>query len=247
MAEIYRHPVLITGSSRGIGRSIAIAFAKEGYPVIITAQKSKKRLEELQQYIQKQFHVQCMTFLGDLGQFETVQNLFRQIEEHYEGIEILVNNAGISHIGLLSHMNVEEWQTLLATNLSSYFYCCKLAIPYMVSKKHGRILNISSVWGNTGASCEAAYSATKGAINAMTKALGKELAPSGIQVNAIACGVIDTEMNQFLDDEERKSLMNEIPIGRFANPDEVAQLAVQLIHTSPYMTGQVITFDGGWL
>lgn len=247
MSIFHNKAVLVTGSSRGIGRAIAVQFAKEGYPVIITAKKSQEKLLELQQYIETNFHVSCMAFLGDLGYFENVQKLFSQIDETFDGIEILVNNAGISHIGLLSHMDIAMWDELLRTNVSSYFYCCKLAIPYMVAQKAGKIINISSVWGNAGASCEAAYSASKGAINAFTKALGKELAPSNIQVNAVACGVIDTEMNQFLDDDERRFLMEDIPSGRFADPDEVAEFVIQLAKANSYLTGQVITFDGGWI
>lgn len=247
MSTLHHRPVLITGSSRGIGRSIATAFAKEGYPVILTGKNSKKQLEQLKQSLEKAYHVPCMAFLGDLGDFATVQQLFTQIEERFGSIEILVNNAGISHIGLLSDMTIEQWNNLMQTNLSSYFYCCKLAIPYMVSRKQGKIINISSVWGNAGASCETAYSASKGAVNALTKALGKELAPSNIQVNAVACGVIDTEMNQFLNEEERQTLMDEIPAGKFATADDVAQFVLQLVKANNYLTGQVITFDGGWI
>ncbi len=247
MSTIHNYPVLITGSSRGIGRSIAKAFAKEGYPVIITGRKSEEKLMELKQSIEEAYHVPCMAFLGNLGDYETVKQLFSQIDKTFGGIEILVNNAGISHIGLLSDMNVEQWNELIQTNISSYFYCSKLAIPYMVSRKQGKIINISSVWGNVGASCEAAYSASKGAVNSLTKALGKELAPSNIQVNAVSCGVIDTEMNQFLDKDERDALMEEIPAGYFASPDDVAQFVVQLAQANHYLTGQVITFDGGWI
>lgn len=246
MSCIHTHPAVITGSSRGIGRSIALAFAREGYPVVITGRKSEQQLQQLQQEIIETYHVPCMAFLGDLGCPEQVEELFSQINQRFGGVEILVNNAGISHIGLLSDMTFEEWNTIIQTNISSYFYCCKMAIPSMVSRKKGRIINISSVWGNVGASCEAAYSATKGAVNSLTKALGKELAPSNIPVNAIACGVIDTEMNQFLDEEERAALMDEIPAGRFAHPDDVASLVLQLCKADSYLTGQVITFDGGW-
>lgn len=246
MSALHKYPVLITGSSRGIGRATALKFANEGYPVILTGNHSKEKLFELQQYIIETFHVPCMAFLGNLGCFETVQELFTKIEATFGGIEILINNAGISHIGLLSDMEIEEWDNLLQTNISSYFYCCKLAIPYMVARKYGKIINISSVWGNVGASCEVAYSASKGAINALTKALGKELAPSNIPVNAVACGVIDTDMNQFLDEEERLALMEEIPSGRFAKSEEVADFIFQLTQTNHYLTGQVITFDGGW-
>ena len=135
---------------------------------------------------------------------------------------------------------------VLHTNLTSVFNCCKLSIPYMVSQKCGKIINISSVWGSVGASCEVAYSATKGGINAFTKALAKELAPSNIQVNAVACGAIDTEMNQFLEEDELISLIEEIPTGRLGRAEEVADLVYHLGYKGSYLTGQVIGLDGGW-
>ena len=144
-------------------------------------------------------------------------------------------------------MTPDEWNHILNTNLTSVFNCCRLAVPMMVSRKSGRILNISSVWGVCGASCEVAYSATKGGINAMTRALAKELAPSSIQVNAIACGAIDTEMNQFLDEEERNALLEEIPAGRMGRAEEVGKLAYQLGSEDSYLTGQIIQLDGGWI
>ena len=138
-------------------------------------------------------------------------------------MDILINNAGISHIGLFSDMTPEEWNRILSTNLTSIYNLCSQCIPDMVHKKSGSILNISSVWGNVGASCEVAYSATKGGNHALTRALAKELAPSGIQVNAIACGAIDTEMNGFLSEEDRQMLIDEIPAGRMGLPEEVAR------------------------
>ena len=131
------------------------------------------------------------------------------------------------------------------TNLSSVFYCCREAVPYMVSRKQGRIINISSIWGISGASCEAAYSASKAGLNGLTQALAKELAPSNIQVNAIACGVIDTEMNARLDEEERNALREEIPAGRFGTPEEAAKLVLLLAEAPAYLTGQIIRMDGG--
>ena len=162
-------------------------------------------------------------------------------------LNILINNAGIAWFGLLTDMTDNDWDKILATNLSSVFYCSRAAIPYMVSKKCGKILNISSMWGTVGASCEVAYSATKSGIHGLTRALAKELAPSNIQVNAIACGVIDTEMNGRLNEEEHQDLMDEIPSGRFADPEEVAELALKLTDTPAYMTGQIIGIDGGFI
>jgi 3-oxoacyl-[acyl-carrier protein] reductase len=170
----------------------------------------------------------------------------RQTLAEFGQIDVLVNNAGISHIGLLSDMTVEEWNTIVSVNLTSVFSTCKCIVPSMVQRQSGKIINISSVWGNVGASCEVAYSACKGGMNAFTKALGKELAPSSIQVNAIACGCIDTSMNQCFSAEERDALCDEIPAGRFGQPREVAALALQLATGNDYLTGQVITLDGGW-
>ena len=181
------------------------------------------------------------------GEYAFVCGMFDEIRLFCRGIDVLINNAGISYLGLLSEMPYEQWELLLRTNLTSVFACCKCAIPHMVSQKSGKIINISSDWGIYGASCEAAYSATKGGINALTKALAKELAPSNIQVNAVACGVIDTEMNACFDEAERKTLEEEIPAGYFAKPDEVARFLLQLAQAPAYLTGQVIGFDGGWI
>ena len=175
------------------------------------------------------------------------QRLFKEIESRFGHVDVLVNNAGISIIGLLQDLSFEDWNRILSANLSSVFHCAKLAIPGMIHNHSGKIINISSVWGVCGASCEVAYSATKGGINALTRALAKELAPSNIQVNAIACGAIDTEMNAFLSEEEKESLMAEIPAGRMGQPDEVAALVLQLITGNEYLTGQVIQLDGGWI
>ena len=144
-------------------------------------------------------------------------------------------------------MTWEDWQNVINTNLNSCFLTCRAAIPLMLQDHAGRIINISSVWGKVGASMETAYSASKGGMNALTKALAKELAPSGIQVNAIACGVIDTTMNACFTEEERAALQEEIPADRFGKPEEVAQLALHLAQAPDYLTGQIITLDGGWI
>ena len=161
-------------------------------------------------------------------------------------LDVLVNNAGISYVGLLHEMSPEEWRNVLSTNLDSCFYACKGAIPLMLQRHAGKIINVSSVWGNVGASMEVAYSASKGGVNAFTKALAKELAPSNIQVNAIACGVIDTSMNACFSAEDMEALRAEIPADRIGDPGEVAALALQLAKAPAYLTGQIITLDGGW-
>lgn len=239
--------VLITGASRGIGRAIAVAFAGAGYRLVITCSISREELLSLKQELKTQFHVDVLPSIGDVSSYSYMQQLFSEITERFGGVDVLINNAGISHIGLLSDMTIEDWNRIVSTNLTSVFSSCKLAIPYMVHQKAGKIINISSVWGIAGASCEVAYSACKGGVNAFTKALAKELAPSNIQVNAIACGVIDTQMNACFSEEERKALTEEIPAGRFGLPEEVAALALQLAAGNDYLTGQIITLDGGWL
>lgn len=239
--------VLITGASRGIGRAIAAAFAEAGCRLVITCANSREELLSLKQELETQFHVDILTSIGDVSSYSYMQQLFSEVTERFGGVDVLINNAGISHIGLLSDMTIEEWNRIVNTNLTSVFSSCKLAIPYMVHQKAGKIINISSVWGIAGASCEVAYSACKGGVNAFTKALAKELAPSNIQVNAIACGVIDTQMNACFSEEEREALAEEIPAGRFGLPEEVAALALQLATGNDYLTGQIITLDGGWL
>lgn len=236
----------ITGASRGIGRAIAIEFARAGFSLAINCKQSLAELNQLAKELTDRFHIPCLPLAGDVGDENFVNLAFETIEKKLGSVTILVNNAGISHIGLLSDMSLKEWNHIMETNLTSLFCCCKRAIPDMVHNKSGRILNISSVWGNSGASCEVAYSASKGGVNSFTKALAKELAPSGISVNAIACGVIDTRMNQGFSQDERMELIEEIPAGRFGRSEEVARLALSVINSPSYLTGQIITLDGGW-
>lgn len=241
-----RKTVLITGASRGIGAAAAAAFAKEGYDLVLNCIHSIERLENFALNLEEEYGIRALCCYGDVGNFDFVCQMFLQAEEFCRGIDILINNAGISYIGLLSDMSYEDWERVLHINLTSLFSCCKCAIPYMLSKKAGKIINISSDWGIYGASCETAYSAAKGGMNSFTKALAKELAPSNIQVNAVACGVIDTEMNAAFDRAERKALEEEIPAGYFAKPKEVAEFLCQLAVAPAYLTGQIISFNGGW-
>lgn len=238
--------IIITGASRGIGRAIALRFATSGCHMIITCNKSHDLLDEVKEQILRTGS-DCITFTGDLSVSDNVKQLFTLAKEKFGPVDILINNAGISHIGLLSDMSDNEWDHVIKNNLYSVFYCCRAAISDMVSSHSGRIINISSVWGNSGASCEVAYSASKGGVNSLTKALAKELAPSGIQVNAIACGLIDTDMNSNLSSEEFEAVCDEIPAGRAGNPSEVAETVYSICHQSKYITGQIITIDGGWM
>lgn len=242
-----RKTACITGASRGIGRALAAAFAAQGYDLFLTCRKNEALLLELKKELEHSFGIHCRTFAADAADAFRMEQVFSQIGRETDGLNVLVNNAGISWHGLLTDMTPQEWDRLIRTNLSSVFYTSRMAIPLMLQRHVGKILNISSVWGVAGASCEVAYSASKGGVNAFTKALAKELAPSNIQVNAIACGVIDTEMNGFLSAEERAALTEEIPAGRFAEPQEVAELAVSLCSGHNYLTGQIITLDGGWI
>lgn len=235
----------ITGASRGIGAAIAEQLAREGYHLAINGREEECLYQKAKQ-ISEEYHVSCIPFAGDIGDAGFVQQTFSEIEKKLGTVDILVNNAGISYIGLLSDMEPEEWNRIINTNLTALFLCCKHAVPQMLNKKSGKIINISSVWGNVGASCEVAYSASKGGVNAFTKALGKELAPSNIQVNAIACGTIDTDMNRCFSMEERKELEQEIPCGRYGSPREVAELVSSLVKAPTYFTGQIVTMDGGW-
>lgn len=233
---------LITGASRGIGKAIACTFAKQGYNLILTCVSNIKLLTKLAQELECQYSIRCQAFQADMGSFSEVSALF----EHINSIDVLINNAGISYVGLLSDMTPREWQHVMHTNLDACFYTSKCAIPLMLQKHSGCIINISSVWGNVGASMEVAYSASKGGVNSFTKALAKELAPSNIQVNAIACGIIDTDMNSCFSEEDLEYVIEEIPADRMGKPEEIAALALQLTESPSYLTGQIITIDGGW-
>ena len=239
--------ILITGASRGIGKSIALRFASRGYHTFLNCSSSVDELKKLRAYIRKKYHTPCTIVVGDVGNPDHVRAIYNRIYHDCSHLDVLVNNAGISHINLLSDMTDEDWNHIIQTNLSSVFYCCRSAIGHMVSQKSGKIINISSMWGTVGASCEAAYSATKSGMNGLTKALAKELAPSNVQVNAIACGVIDTAMNAQFSEEEREALREEIPAGRFADSEEVAALALTLASGHSYLTGQIIGLDGGYI
>ena len=237
---------LITGASYGIGFAIATAMANCGATIVFNDIKQELVDKGLASYAEA--GIKAHGYVCDVTDEDAVNAMVAKITEEVGHINILVNNAGIAWFGLLTDMTDEDWSSLLQTNLSSVFYCCRAAIPHMVSVKCGRIINISSMWGTAGASCEAAYSATKSGIHGLTKALAKELAPSNIQVNAIACGVIDTEMNACFSEEERQALADEIPLMRFGQPEEVAELAVFLAdQRASFLTGKIITLDGGML
>lgn len=238
-----RKKALVTGASRGIGAAVARMLAEEGYDLVMTCKSSEEELERQRQLLRKEYGIGCEAAVCDGADTAQVEALFRRIGD----IDVLINNAAVSYVGLLADMSVEQWHQVLDTNLSSVFYTCRLAVPGMVRRREGKIINISSVWGNTGASMEVAYSASKGGVNSFTRALAKELAPSNVQVNAAAFGVIDTRMNQCFSEEERRALTEEIPADRMGTVQEAAQLVRQILLMPSYLTGQIITMDGGWI
>ena len=238
--------ILITGASSGIGAATAIAFANPNNRLILVSRKNKEGLKKIEEEARKN-GAKVLSILADVSDYEACKSLVQQATEHFGSIDLLVNDAGISHIGLFQDMTPDEWQRIMAVNIGSVMNLCHLVIPSMVHQKKGRIINVSSVWGNIGASCEAVYSASKGAVNSFTKALAKELAPSNIQVNAIAFGAIETPMNAWLSDEEAQALADEIPAGREGTVKEAAQMICMVADAPDYLTGQIITMDGGWI
>ena len=236
---------IVTGASGGIGSAVAKQLASEGYTLALFGNNSSSALEETAQEC-RDLGAVVHTFYANLGNPDNACARVDKAAHTLQHVDLLVNGAGISYVGLATDMSNEDWMNILQTNLSSQFYCCRTVIPYMVHEKKGRILNFSSIWGNAGASCEVAYSATKGGVNALTKSLAKELAPSGIAVNALACGMIDTPMNGCFSEEEVAAICDEIPAGRMGTPEEAAEMISLLAKAPVYLTGQIITMDGGW-
>ncbi|MBR5800228.1 MAG: SDR family NAD(P)-dependent oxidoreductase [Lachnospiraceae bacterium] len=238
-----RKKALVTGASRGIGAAIAKMLAGEGYDLYLIGRRSEEKLKEIKAWAEATYHVACEIFLCDVSDPAAVEEVFAQVGD----VDVLINNAAVSHVGLLADMSVAEWNQVIGTNLNSLFYTCKAVIPGMVSRKEGKIINVSSVWGSVGASMEVAYSAAKGGVDSFTKALAKELAPSNIQVNAVAFGMIDTDMNACFSEEEKLAIAEEIPADRLGTPQEAAKMVQQILQAPAYLTGQVITMDGGWI
>lgn len=235
---------LITGASGGIGSGIAKKLAAEGCRLILFGNRNEAALRELRESLGKD--VPCKTFLGDLSDEKFVRSAVLESLREFGNIDGLVHAAGVASIGLMTDLSLPDWNRIFGVNLTSAFLLCRELAPHFVSKKEGRILLVSSVWGGRGASCEVAYSATKGGINSFTKALAKELAPSGVAVNALAPGLVDTAMNSSLSEEELADVIEEIPACRMTDPAEVAEMVSLLLKAPVYLTGQIIGFDGGW-
>lgn len=237
--------ILITGASHGVGKAFAIACAESGRftKIILNGGSDKAALEDTARRVSAAGDLVCIADIGDVSDLTYVQGL----RERFGPVDTLVNNAGISRTGLLTDMSPEEWDRVLRVNVTSLYNTCHTYVPDMVSAGGGRILNVSSVWGLCGASCEVAYSASKGAVNAFTKALAKELAPSHIRVNAIALGIIDTRMNAHLSENETAEIRDQIPAGYIASPEEAAQAMLRLLEMPEYFNGEIVRFDGCWI
>lgn len=236
---------ILTGASRGIGRAIAYALAKPDSYIAICG-RNTEALGCVSQALNRDGCV-CHAFVGNVADYTFVSDMVHTVLSEAGHIDYLINNAAISEVGLFTDTTPSQWKIIMETNVSSIYNTCHLVVPSMVNAKSGHILNISSVWGLVGASCEVAYSASKGAVNSFTKALAKELAPSNISVNAIAFGAIDTEMNSHLSKEDLALLEEEIPYGKMATPKEAATFVKQILSMPSYFTGEVVKFDGGWI
>lgn len=242
--SIVNKVVVVTGGSRGIGAQIVKTLANENYKVVLNYNNSKEQAEKIQQELLEQGK-EIEIIKADVSKREETEKLIQFAINKFNKIDVLINNAGISQEGLFTDVTEEEWQKIINTNLNSVFYCNQQALKYMIPEQQGCIINISSIWGETGASCEVAYSTTKAAINGMTKALAKEVGPSNIRVNAIAPGIIDTDMNKNLTIEEHKQIKEQIPLNRIGKAIDIAKCVKWLVEDE-YTTGQIISINGGW-
>ncbi|MGP1618327.1 elongation factor P 5-aminopentanone reductase [Peptostreptococcus stomatis] len=239
--------VLVTGGSRGIGRQVAIQLAKEGYRLLINYNKSQKEAQETCRFLREEGY-QVEIFKADVSKQDQVKAMFDFCMDRFGSIDVLVNNSGISYEGLITDMDEEDWDRIIDTNLKSVFLCSKEALKHMISNHSGKIINISSMWGQVGASCEVAYSASKAGMIGFTKALAKEVGPSGINVNALAPGVIMTDMMKDFDQSDIDYLKDETPLMRLGQPEDIANLVSFLVSDkADFITGQVLASNGGFV
>lgn len=239
--NIVNKVVVVTGGSRGIGAEIVKFLAKLDYKVVLNYNKSESYAQDVKKELNN-----VEIFKADVSKKEEANALIDFAIKKYGKIDVLINNAGIAQTKLFTEITDEDWKNIIDTNLNSAFYCSREAVKNMIHNKSGLIINISSIWGITGASCEVAYSTSKAAINGFTKALAKELGPSNIRVNAIAPGIINTEMNSYLSKDELKNIKEEIPLEKIGNPVDIAKCVKWLIEDN-YTTGQIISINGGWI
>lgn len=237
--------VIVTGGSRGIGAAIVKKLAKENYNVILNYNNSEEAAEKIKKELEEQ-NIKIEIYKADVSNKEEVKKMVQFTLEKYKNIDVLINNAGIDQIKPFMDITEEDWNKIIQVNLNSVFYCCQEVLQNMIHNKKGCIINISSIWGRIGASCEVHYSASKAAIDGLTKALAKEMGPSNIRVNSIAPGIIETDMNNELTKEDLNEIVSQIPLGRIAKPDEIVK-SVKWLIDDEYVTGQIISVDGGWI
>ena len=236
---------IVTGASRGIGREIAKSLAKQNIKVIANYNNSEEKAIELKKELEAE-GIMIDIVKADVSQREEIRNLVKYVIEEYGKIDILINNAGISEYKLFTDETDEDWNRVINTNLYSTFATSQEVIPNMIKNKNGCIINISSVWGMVGASMEVLYSVSKAGIDGLTKALAKELGPSNIRVNAIAPGIVDTDMCKNFTKEELKDIKEEIPLERIGKVEDISKCINWLIDDN-YTTGQIISINGGWI
>lgn len=233
--------VLVTGASRGIGREIAEKLAQKGYQVIANYNKSEEKAKEL-----KEKNPNIDIYKADVSKRDDVHKMVEYIMQKYKKIDVLVNNASISISGVFTDVTDEEWNKIINNNLYSVFCTTQEVLPNMIARKEGCIINISSIWGIVGSSCETIYSVAKAGVDGMTKSLAKELGPSNIRVNSIAPGIIDTEMNSNYTLDEIEEIKEEIPLERIGKKSDISKCVEWLIDDE-YTTGQIISINGGWV
>jgi len=236
--------IIVTGASRGIGREISRELAKKGYIIIANYNKSEKQMLELKEELEKE-KIKIDIFKADVSKRKETQQLVKYAIKKYGKIDVLINNAGISQIKEFTQITDEDWNNMININLNSVFYMTQEVCKNMIHNKNGCIINMSSIWGQIGASCESHYSVSKAGIDAITKSLAKELGTSNIRVNSIAPGIIDTEMNKNVSSEDLKSIKEEIPLEKIGKAKDIEKCIEWLIEDE-YTTGQIISINGGW-
>lgn len=245
LSDKMKKTAFITGASGGIGSAVALRLAQDGFSLACCYNSDASSMNELEAKL-KALGTDCRTYRLDVSDTAETEKIYREASEYFGGFCVLVNCAGIALQKLMSDTTPDEFDRINGINYKGVYNTCRTAVPEMVRNHYGKIINISSMWGVCGASCEVVYSASKAAVIGFTKALARELAPSNIQVNCIAPGAVDTKMNNNLSDEEKEAFADEIPMGRFGKPEEIANIVSFLAsENSSYITAQVITADGG--
>lgn len=237
--------IIVTGGSRGIGKCLVENLAREGHNVLLNYNKSEKQALKIQRDLQEEGYL-VEVFKADVSKRKDVKSMVDFAIEKFGNIDVLINNAGIAKLQMFQDVTDDDWEEIINTNLKSAFYMSQAVLPNMIYKKSGLIINISSIWGQVGASCETVYSISKAGLDAMTKSLAKELGPSNIRVNSIAPGVIDTEMNSMLDEHIKNEIRNETPLEKIGRPIDIYRCIKWLIEDE-FTTGQIISVNGGYV